>query len=105
MHDVDEVDIKGLARRIQIREIRRSKPHPRIPAFLPFVLRDARKDAGLTQQDLAARIGCGRTQVINIEAGRSGIGIKRFVAWCEVCQVEPAKVLDRALGLEHSDEC
>ena len=34
------------------------------------VIREARKRRGLTQGELAAQMGVGRTQVVNIESGR-----------------------------------
>jgi transcriptional regulator with XRE-family HTH domain len=48
------------------------------------VLRDTRRGRRVTQQDIARAVGVTRTQVTNLEAGRSDVPLSRVRAWCDV---------------------
>ena len=51
----------------------------RVGATLGEKIEIARKEAGLTQQDLAERVGLTRPQVANIEGGRSDVPTRRLI--------------------------
>ena len=57
-------------------------------------LRSERKLAGLTQEDLAERLGLSRTTVVNIERGRQRIALHQLIQiadaiGCEVIHLIP----------------
>jgi transcriptional regulator with XRE-family HTH domain len=56
-------------------------------------IRDIRTAAGLTQDDVADKIGCARSSVANIEAGRQDTTVTRLVAIADVLGVSPAYLL------------
>jgi len=47
----------------------------------------ARTDAGLTQVELARRLGKGQSFVSKIETGERYLDVLQFVLWCECCGV------------------
>jgi transcriptional regulator with XRE-family HTH domain len=53
----------------------------------------ARKDAGLTQQQVADRIGLTRTSVVNMEAGRQEITLTRFACLAEILRLNLAELV------------
>jgi transcriptional regulator with XRE-family HTH domain len=54
------------------------------------MIRKARTQRGLTQLDLASRIGLNRTSVSNIEKGRQKLLLHTFYGIAGVLQVDPA---------------
>lgn len=52
-------------------------------------LRDAREYCGLTQSAAAAAVGVVRSQIANIEAGRSDIPLSRLMDFAELYEREP----------------
>lgn len=56
-------------------------------------LRDARKKAGLTQIDLAERVGLSRTSITNIEKGRQGVPLHMFLQLASAIGVQPGGLL------------
>ncbi len=56
-------------------------------------LRDARKRAGLTQVDLADRVGLSRTSITNIEKGRQGISLHMLLQLASAVGVQPVGLL------------
>lgn len=54
------------------------------------VVRDV---VGITQAQLAKSVGLSRTQITNIEAGRSDIPLQRFIAIARVLKVKPERLL------------
>ncbi|MDI9694461.1 MULTISPECIES: helix-turn-helix domain-containing protein [Burkholderia] len=62
---------------------------------LRHVLRDVRRDAGLTQVQLAERLGRGQSYVSKMERGEQYVDVLEFVAWCEACNTPPREVIDK----------
>lgn len=56
-------------------------------------IRSIRVSAGLSQADLAERIGFTRASVSNLEAGRQKIALHLFVRITQALGVEPVKLL------------
>ena len=61
--------------------------------LLLAVLRDARKEQGVTQVELAARLGNTQTFVSKCERGERRIDLVEFVEFAEALGVQPQKVL------------
>jgi DNA-binding XRE family transcriptional regulator len=53
----------------------------------------AREIAGLTQKDLALRVGIGRTQIVNLEAGRSDTGVTTLVRIARAIGIKTARLI------------
>ena len=60
---------------------------------VPPFLRAMREAAGLTQRQLAARIGRNQWWVARSEIGSRRIDVAEFVEFCIGCRVDPAKTL------------
>lgn len=58
-------------------------------------LRQCRKGAHLTQDDLATRVGLGRTSVTNIEQGRQHVPLHMLFELATAVGVEPAALLPK----------
>lgn len=54
----------------------------------------ARKDAGLTQVQMAERLAVGQSYVSKIERGESYVDIITYVDWMGVCGRRPGELLD-----------
>lgn len=54
----------------------------------------ARKDAGLTQRDLAARLGKPPSFVGKVESIERNISLLEFVAWTKAIGIRPEDVLN-----------
>lgn len=52
---------------------------------VPGRLRKMREDAGISQIDLAARLGVTNTHISNIERGKGGYSIGLVARWAEEC--------------------
>jgi len=48
----------------------------------------------MSQERLALEVGVGRTQVVNIEAGKTGIPVDNLIKICRVLGVTPDYILD-----------
>ena len=59
-------------------------------------LRQARRDAGLSQADLAVAIELTRTSISNIENGRQGISLHTFGRMLHVLNARPGTLLPAA---------
>jgi transcriptional regulator with XRE-family HTH domain len=57
----------------------------------------ARKAAGLTQRDVAAKLGKPPSFVGKIEAIERNIGLLEFLEWCEAIGIEPTEILPEAV--------
>ncbi|MCL2523095.1 MAG: helix-turn-helix domain-containing protein [Betaproteobacteria bacterium] len=62
---------------------------------LKRVLRAARRDAGLTQVELAKRLGKRQGYVSKIELGERYLGLMDFIEWCEACGALPAELIQK----------
>jgi transcriptional regulator with XRE-family HTH domain len=56
-------------------------------------VRDARKEAGLTQEHLAERVGLTRTSVTNIERGRQHISLHQLYLLAAAVGRQPGELL------------
>lgn len=57
------------------------------------LIRDARKKAGLTQTDLAKRLGKPQSFIAKYESGERRIDVVEFVAIAAALRVDPARLL------------
>ena len=62
--------------------------------LIPHVLREARLKAGLTQQQLADRLGRPQTFVAKAESSRRRVDVLEFVEWAEALKVNPSQMID-----------
>ena len=60
---------------------------------VPPFLRRMRERAGLTQRQLASRIGQSQWWVTRSETGSRRLDVAEFVQFCVGCCIEPAKAL------------
>lgn len=58
----------------------------------------ARKEAGLTQRDVAGRLHKPPSFVGKVEAIERNLSITEFLDWCSVLSVEPGNLLAHARG-------
>lgn len=72
--------------------------HPRYQV-LRAGLTALRKDAGLSQVQLAERLGVGQSFISKIERGESYVDVMFFVDWCRACNATSAgQLLDKLAG-------
>jgi transcriptional regulator with XRE-family HTH domain len=72
--------------------------HPRYQALRTGLVA-LRKKAGLSQTQLAARLGVGQSFISKIERGESYVEVMFFVDWCRACNAPSAgQVLDKLAG-------
>lgn len=63
-------------------------------------LRGIRRAAGLTQVDLARRLGMTHHTVVSkVENGQRGIGALELAAWCKACGASVGEVLNEEAPL------
>ena len=67
--------------------------HPRYQA-LQALLVVVRKTAGLSQTQLAGRLGVGQSYVSKIERGETYVDVLLFIEWCQACGAVAADVVD-----------
>ena len=70
--------------------------HPRYQA-LRIALMAARNTAGLTQMQMAEKLGVGQSYISKIERGESYVDIMTFADWCLACGQRPNEVLEQLL--------
>lgn len=61
---------------------------------VPPFLRHLREEAGLTQRELAARIGQTQWWVYRSEIGSRRVDVAEFLEWCAGCDVEPSQAVE-----------
>lgn len=61
--------------------------------LLVETLKTARKDAGLTQTELGARIGKDQSYVSLIEGSQRRVDTLEFIALCRAMEADPVKLL------------
>lgn len=65
---------------------------------VPGFLRELRERSGLTQRELAQRIGQTQWWVHRSEIGSRRVDVAEFVAFCEGCGAEPRKAIEELRG-------
>jgi|SRR5690606_25099643 len=60
-------------------------------------LRSVRKKMGLSQQELADRVGLSRPSIVNIELGRQGISLDQLYVFAGALGVNAAELLPNAM--------
>lgn len=58
-----------------------------------IVLRTLREEAGMTQQQLGAKIGCTRSHICKVESGAQLCSVGEFMAWCEALAARPSDAI------------
>ncbi|MFZ4479046.1 MAG: helix-turn-helix domain-containing protein [Rhodoferax sp.] len=76
--------------------------HPRYQALRMAMVR-ARQVAGLTQVQIAQRLGVGQSYVSKIERGESYVDVITFVDWCSACGLKPGIELEKAFSDDKGD--
>ena len=66
--------------------------HPDYPPFLDL-LRQARRDAGVTQVQVAASLDVPQSTVAKWETGHQRIDILEFCSYCEAVGADPIEIL------------
>lgn len=69
----------------------------RLGRVIRVMLSTERKDADMSQEELAQRLEWTRNQVANIESGRRVIGLVDFILIARAIGVEPDRLLQRIL--------
>jgi transcriptional regulator with XRE-family HTH domain len=59
------------------------------------MLQDVRHQSGLTQVELAKKLGRGQSYVSKIERGERYLDVLEFILWCEACHANPESVLSQ----------
>lgn len=57
------------------------------------LLTEARKDANLTQQEVAKRLKCHQSLIARIESGQRRIDVVEFIVICRALEVEPTEII------------
>lgn len=70
--------------------------HPRYRA-LQVAMAEWRRQAGLSQVQLAQRLDVGQSYVSKIERGEAYVDVVLFVDWCVACGVQAGVALDGVL--------
>jgi transcriptional regulator with XRE-family HTH domain len=64
---------------------------------LPAMLREMREKAGLTQRELAKKLGISHVMVHNSETAERRLDVAEFADWCAACKVDPIEALEELL--------
>ena len=64
---------------------------------VPPLLAAMREGAGLTQRQLAARIGKSQSWVFKSESASRRIDIAEFLEWCQGCGLDPVEAFRRLI--------
>ena len=65
---------------------------------VPPFLRALRERAGLTQRQLAERIGAAQWFVARAETGSRRVDVAEFIEFCAACGTDPAEALTQLAG-------
>lgn len=63
------------------------------------ILRRERKEAGLSQKQLAGRVGCSQSAISNIETGGRGIDVAELVEVARAIGRDPRDLLAEAMAV------
>jgi transcriptional regulator with XRE-family HTH domain len=72
----------------------RGARHKRVMA----VLVATREEAGVSQRELARRIGRAHSYIGRIETGTRRLDLPEFIEWCEALDADPVMVMRRIMG-------
>lgn len=72
----------------------RKSVHSKEQILLRDLLIDKRSKAGLTQRELALRLGVVHSLVGKVEKGERRLDVIEFISYCEALGVEPNELLD-----------
>ena len=64
---------------------------------LMSALVDVRTKVGITQRELAKRLGRAHSYVSRIEKGDRRLDVPEFIQWCELLGTDPLEVMRRIL--------
>ncbi|WP_275888325.1 helix-turn-helix domain-containing protein [Azospira oryzae] len=67
---------------------------------LRTLLRDVRRQAGMTQAQMAEALELGQSYVSKLERGANFVDLLLYIRWCQACGVKPGEALDRLLSGE-----
>lgn len=56
-------------------------------------LRKTRRQAGLTQVELAEKLKKGQSYVSKVERGEQYMDVLEFILWCEACGASPGTII------------
>jgi len=65
---------------------------------LRTLLRSVRRQAGMTQIQMAEALGLGQSYVSKLERGANFVDLLLYIRWCQACGVKPGEVLDKLLS-------
>jgi transcriptional regulator with XRE-family HTH domain len=70
------------------------------PAYkmLPFLLKNLRESAGMTQRDLGKKLKKPQSWIYNCESANRRVDVTEFAFWCRACGVDPVKAFGEVLG-------
>jgi len=68
------------------------------------IMRTRRKATGLSQEVVAKRIGISKSSFCEIECGKTGFTIERWVQWCAALRISPSDVLRKWEGSQEYEE-
>lgn len=71
--------------------------HPRYQAMRTTMIA-ARKAAGLTQVQMAQKLGVGQSYVSKIERGESYVDALTFMDWFQTCGINPGQAFDQLVN-------
>ncbi|MHA6860392.1 helix-turn-helix domain-containing protein [Ralstonia pseudosolanacearum] len=62
------------------------------------LLREVRREANLTQIQLAEKLSKGQSYVSKVERGEQYLDVLEFMEWCQACNASPGEVMGRLEG-------
>ena len=65
---------------------------------LPAMLREMRESAGLTQRELAKKLGINHTMVHNSETAERRVDVGEFIDWASACGLDPVEAFKEFMG-------
>jgi transcriptional regulator with XRE-family HTH domain len=66
---------------------------------LPVLLRTLRKEAGMTQRQLGAKMGKPQSWIHNCEVANRRVDVTEFIRWAKKCGADPLEAFKRAMRL------
>jgi transcriptional regulator with XRE-family HTH domain len=72
----------------------RSNDHEMVVA----ILKAARLECGLTQRDLADKLGVAQWLIGRLETGERNVSVIEFIAWARALEIDPHALLAKLLG-------